>query len=215
MSENVTIEQVPKGRLAIWLLVAGELIIFGGFIACYLLARLEYGGAFPAAMIDPETGGDIILWYIGAINTTVLLVSSWSIVKAHEAAVNNDIAGMKKFSWITISLAIVFLLIKFIVEWRHDFHLGATLRSFTWLPEGDPIFADGGLDSVRTLFWSYYFLMTGFHGLHVIIGALAIFIVTMGARNGENLHRIELAGIYWHMVDLIWIFLFPLFYLAQ
>jgi len=214
-AENVTIEQVPKGRLAIWLLIAGELIIFGGFIACYLLARFEYGGAFPAAMVD-STGGDIILWYWGAINTTILLASSWSIVKAHEAAINNELGKIKTYSLITIGLAAVFMIIKLGIEWPHDFHLGASLRSFDWLPtEYGAIAADGGFESVKTLFWSYYFIMTGFHGLHVVIGALAIFIVMLGASKGKNLHRVELAGMYWHMVDLIWIFLFPMFYLAQ
>ncbi|MES0490011.1 MAG: cytochrome c oxidase subunit 3 [Leptospirales bacterium] len=213
-AENVTIEQVPKGRLAIWLLVAGELIIFGGFIACYLLARFEYGGAFPAAMMDGDQ--PIILWYWGAINTTILLASSWSIVKAHEAAMNNELSKIKMFSLVTIALAAVFLFIKFYFEWSHDFHLGASLRSFDWLPtEYGAIAADGGLQSVKTLFWSYYFIMTGFHGLHVVIGALAIFIVMLSASKGKNLHRVELAGMYWHMVDLIWIFLFPMFYLAQ
>jgi heme/copper-type cytochrome/quinol oxidase subunit 3 len=213
-AQSVSIDEVPKGRLAIWLLVAGELIIFGGFIASYVLARFEYGEAFPAAMLTHD-GHPIILPMWGAINTAVLLTSSWSIVKAHEAAVHSDLGKVKMFSLLTIGLAAVFMVIKLGIEWPHDFHEGKTLMSTAvWNPEeGWP--EPGSTEMVGTLFWSYYFLMTGFHGLHVIIGALAIFIVMLGASKGENLHRVELAGIYWHMVDLIWIFLFPMFYLAQ
>jgi len=211
MSENVTIEQVPKGRLALWLLIAGEMIIFGGFIAGYVLARIEYGEAFPAAMKTAE-GHDVILPMWGAINTMVLLTSSWSIVKAHEAANNNDLGKVKMFCLTTIGLAAVFMVIKLAIEWPHDFHEGKTLMSTAVQMSADP----GSVEMIGTLFWSYYFLMTGFHGLHVVIGALAIFIVMVTTTGkGENLHRIELAGMYWHMVDLIWIFLFPMFYLAQ
>jgi cytochrome c oxidase subunit 3 len=189
-------------------LVAGELIIFGGFIASYVLARFEYGEAFPAAMLD-HAGKPVINWVYGAINTMVLLTSSWSIVKAHEAAVHNDLGKIKMFGMLTIGLAALFMVIKLGIEWPHDFHNGYTLMSTEH--RGDA----GSIATIGTLFWSYYFLMTGFHGLHVVIGALAIFIVVMSASKGENLHRVELAGIYWHMVDLIWIFLFPMFYLAQ
>lgn len=212
MSE-VTIDDVPKGRLALWLLIAGELIIFGGFIAMYALARFEYTEAFPAAMIEIVDGQEvsIINKWLGAFNTMVLLVSSWSVVKAHEAAGNKDYGKIKMFSLITIGLAALFMVVKLAVEWPHDFGLGYTLMSTDRMADAEP----GSQAAISTLFWSYYFLMTGFHGLHVIIGALAIFIVMLGAVKGENLHRVELAGMYWHMVDLIWIFLFPMFYLVQ
>ena len=210
MSENVTIDDVPKGRLGLWLLIAGEMIIFGGFIAMYALARFEYTEAFPAAMTDAE-GVPVIMKLWGAINTAVLLVSSWSIVKAHEAAVNNELGKIKMFSLLTIGLAAVFMVIKLGVEWPHDFHEHKTLMSTVVMEDADA----GSIEAIGTLFWSYYFLMTGFHGLHVVIGALAIFIVMLGASKGKNLHRVELAGMYWHMVDLIWIFLFPMFYLVQ
>ncbi len=203
-AESVTMERVPKARLAMWLLIAGELIIFGGFIASYVLARFEY-----SAFGSHEAAGFAIMHW-GAINTVVLLVSSYSVVKGHEAAVAKDLASMKKWLWTTILLAAVFMVIKLAIEWPHDFHEGHTLIST--MHRGAEAASD---TAIAGLFWSYYFIMTGFHGLHVVIGALVIFIVMMGASKGENLHRIELAGLYWHMVDLIWIFLFPMFYLAQ
>ena len=97
------------------------------------------------------------------------------------------------------------------LEWAHDFHEGWSIVS-TQHTAGAEALSE---PMVASLFWSYYFIMTGFHGLHVVIGAVVIFIVMMGARKGKNLHRVEIAGLYWHMVDLIWIFLFPMFYLAQ
>lgn len=204
-AESVSMEQVPKGRLALWLLIAGELIIFGGFIASYVLARVEY-----AAFGGADAAGFANMW-LGATNTVVLLVSSYSVVKGHEAAVAKDLGAMKKWLSITIGLAALFMIIKLAGEWPHDFKEGHSLISTEHRVGQEP----GSDAMVASLFWSYYFIMTGFHGLHVVIGATAILIVMLGASKGENLHRVELAGLYWHMVDLIWIFLFPMFYLAQ
>lgn len=203
-AESVSIDRVPKGRLALWLLIAGELVIFGGFIASYVLTRFEF-----AQFGSPEAAGFANMW-LGAFNTVVLLVSSYCVVRGHDAAMHKDTGAMTKWLSITIGLAAVFMIVKLGFEWPHDFHEGHTLMS-----SDHAAFAEPGSDAaIESLFWSYYFIMTGFHGLHVVIGALAIFVVMMGARNGENLHRVELAGLYWHMVDLIWIFLFPMFYLA-
>ncbi|HXB13407.1 MAG TPA: cytochrome c oxidase subunit 3, partial [Bacteroidia bacterium] len=70
-------------------------------------------------------------------------------------------------------------------------------------------------DYVNSLFWSYYYIMTGLHSLHVIAGMVVMIIIMVQIKKGKNLHRVELAGMYWHMVDLIWIFLFPLLYIAK
>lgn len=207
---DVAIERVPKGRLAVWLLVAGELIIFGGFIAMYALARFEY-----ADFASEHAAGFANKW-LGAFNTMVLLTSSWTIVKAHEAAVHKDTAKTRLFMLMTIAGAVIFMIVKLGFEWPHDFHEGHTIRSADIVGTASGWKVEpGSAEMKHSLFWSYYFLMTGFHGLHVVIGALAIFVVMLGASKGENLHRVELAGLYWHMVDLLWIFLFPMFYLAQ
>jgi heme/copper-type cytochrome/quinol oxidase subunit 3 len=207
---DVSIERVPKGRLALWLLVAGELIIFGGAIAMYALARFEYG-----EFGSPEAAGFANKW-LGALNTMILLTSSFTIVKAHEAAVHKDLGKVKMFMLLTIAGAAAFMVIKLGFEWPHDFHEGHTIVSSKLIGAGgDWTVEPGSPEMVHSLFWSYYFFMTGLHGLHVVVGALAIFIVMLSASKGENLHRVELVGIYWHMVDLLWIFLFPMFYLAQ
>ena len=72
-----------------------------------------------------------------------------------------------------------------------------------------------GFTPVTNLFWSYYYVACGLHGLHVIAGMVIMAIVAADARRGRNLHRVELIGIYWHFVDVVWIFLFPLFYIAK
>jgi len=72
-----------------------------------------------------------------------------------------------------------------------------------------------GFTFSKNLFWSFYFLMTGLHASHVIAGMIAMFIVMRGAAKGKNLHRVEMVGLYWHFVDLVWIFLFPLLYIAK
>jgi heme/copper-type cytochrome/quinol oxidase subunit 3 len=180
-----------------WVLIAGELVIFGGLIATYLLYRLRYPQWSEMAAHTSTL--------IGAINTVVLLVSSFTIVKAHEAAQRRDIP--KIMTWMTCSIVggLIFLVDKSI-EYTHEIEHGFTFTS--------PALQQAG-NHVGSLFWSFYYIMTGLHSTHVLIGMIVMFVVMMDARKGKNLHRVELSGMYWHMVDLIWIFLFPLLYIAK
>jgi heme/copper-type cytochrome/quinol oxidase subunit 3 len=202
---DVSIERVPKGRLGVWFLIAGELVIFGGFIACYALSRFEY-----PEFGSHEAAGALNLW-VGVINTIILLISNWTIVVAHEAAMEKNLGKMKSMMWATIALGIVFLGIKLGYEWPHDFHEGHTISSAKLIADAEP-----GSEVMKvSLFWNYYFLMTGFHGLHIVVGMLTIFGVIVSCSKGENLHRVELAGAYWHLVELVWVILFPMFYLIK
>ncbi|MCP4125316.1 MAG: cytochrome oxidase subunit III [Bacteroidetes bacterium] len=191
-----TLSQVPKGRLAIWILVAGELVIFGGLIMSYLLSRVR----FPEWA--DQAAHTSTMW--GAINTIVLLTSSFFAVKAHEAALKKNLQKVTLFMSSTIACGFLFLIVK-TIEYTNEIHHGFTLPG-THVAETDPI---------GSTFWAYYFLMTGLHGLHVIVGMTILFVVLLKARKGQYLHRVENAGIYWHMVDLVWIFLFPLLYIAK
>lgn len=194
---SMPIGKVPQGRLAMWVLIAGELMIFGGLIAVYLLNRLRYPEWSIQAAHTSTT--------IGAINTIVLLISSFTVVKAHEAAAKKDIG--KITLWLSVSIigGLLFLFNKGI-EYTHEITHGMTMTSPHLQEQGD---------SIGSLFWSFYYIMTGLHGLHVIAGMVIMFVIMMQARKGKNFHRVELAGMYWHMVDLIWIFLFPLLYIAK
>ena len=202
---DVTIEKMPIGRLGVWLLIAGELVIFGGFIACYILSRVsypEFGSHEAAGALNPV---------VGTINTLILLISNWTMVVAHDAAMEKDTAKTRNFMLYTLILGLVFLGIKLGYEWPHDIAEGHTISSDA------AIKGQAAASEVMkvSLFWSYYYLMTGFHGLHIVVGSLVIFIVMLGASKGEHLHRVELAGAYWHLVELVWVILFPMFYLIK
>lgn len=196
---NPTLRDMPKGRLGTWALIAGEIAIFSGFIMAYVLYRLRY----------PEWGEQAAhtSTLLGGINTFVLLTSSYTVVLAHGAAVKKDTKKVVLFLAITLLCGFIFLGVKS-MEYSNEIHHGFTLTS--------PTLAVGSeVDKVGTLFWSFYYAMTGLHASHVIAGMIAIFIVMMQARKGVGLHRVELAGLYWHMVDIVWIFLFPLLYIAK
>ncbi|MCB1191306.1 MAG: cytochrome c oxidase subunit 3 [Leptospiraceae bacterium] len=194
---NPTLRDMPKGRLGTWALIAGEIAIFSGFIMAYVLYRLRY----------PEWADQAkhTSTMYGAINTFVLLSSSYSVVLAHGAAVKKDLKKVVIFLGITLLCGFIFLGVKSI-EYTNEIHHGFTLTSPSLITSKQ---------EVGTLFWSFYYAMTGLHATHVIAGMIAIFIVMMQARKGVGLHRVELAGLYWHMVDIVWIFLFPLLYIAK
>ena len=196
-SLSLSFRSIPQGRLGLWILIAGELVIFGGLVASYLMNRLRY----------PEWGEQAAhtSQFFGAFNTIVLLFSSYSIVRAHAAANKREISKVLNWMTITIACGLVFLINKSI-EYTNEIHHGFTMTSPKLQAAGDHI---------GSLFWSFYYIMTGLHGTHVLAGMVSMSIVMIGVRKGENLHRVELVGMYWHMVDLIWIFLFPLLYIAK
>ena len=177
---------VPTGRLAIWWLLASEIFIFGGLITCFVLFKLNGAPGFEDASLTSVTAG--------AINTFVLLTSSLSIVLAHAAIEKGDQNKSFTYIWYTIGAGLVFLGIK-TYEYTGKILLGHTIT--------------------ENLFWSFYYTMTGLHALHVIGGMVIMALISFDIRKGYNYQRVELIGIYWHFVDLIWIFLFPLFYIAN
>ncbi len=127
---------------------------------------------------------------IAAVNTFVLLTSSLTMVRAFAAAEVGDQRGARTFLGFTILLGLVFLGIK-VVEYSLDIRAGLIPGS--------------------GLFWSFYYTMTGLHALHVLAGIIVNLILLVGERSP---HRLEVAGLYWHFVDIVWIFLLPLIYLS-
>jgi heme/copper-type cytochrome/quinol oxidase subunit 3 len=178
---------IPTGRLAVWWVIASEIVIFGGLLVSYLLYRFHHAEAFGAAAAHTQT-------WAGAFNTLVLLTSSLSIVLAHQAAEKKDTAKCFKLIWYTIGGGAIFMCVKafeYSTKLSHDF----TMQS--------------------DIFWGFYFLATGLHGFHVLAGMVIMAIISLDVRKGKNLQRVELIGIYWHFVDVVWIFLFPLLYIAK
>ncbi len=177
---------VPTGRLAVWWLIASEIVIFGGLLGSYLMHRLAHPEwANMAAHTNTV---------FGAVNTLVLLTSSLTAVLGHQAAEQGDGKKAARMLYFTCLGALMFLGIKS-VEWTGEIQHGFTL----------PL---GG-------FWGFYYTAAGIHALHVIAGAIVMLWVASYAKKNQELQRVELVGLYWHFVDIVWIFLFPLLYIAK
>lgn len=177
---------IPTGRLAIWWVLASEVVIFGGLIGTYLMFRLGHPEWADQAAVTNT--------WIGAFNTFVLLTSSFTAVLGHQAAERGDGKQAAKFLVMTIAGALTFILVKS-YEWGYEISHGYTITS------------NG--------FWSFYYTAAGLHALHVIAGAVIMGFIAVDAWRGRELQRVELIGIYWHFVDVVWIFLFPLLYIAK
>ncbi len=177
---------LPTGRLAIWWLLASEIVIFGGILASYLMHRLGHPEWHEYAAVTD--------WRIGAFNTFVLLTSSLSAVLAHQAAEEGNGKKAAKLLYFTCLGGLTFLIVKSF-EW------------YTEISHGYTITANG--------FWQFYYTAAGVHASHVIAGMIAMLFVAADAAKGKELQRVELVGIYWHFVDIVWIFLFPLLYIAK
>lgn len=177
---------IPTGRLAVWWLLASEVVIFGGLLGSYIMHRMGHP-EWAEAAVHTNT------WF-GAFNTFVLLTSSFTAVLAHQAAASGQGKKAAKYLVMTMGGALTFLLVKSI-EWTIEISHGYTITTNT--------------------FWSFYYTAAGLHGLHVIAGAIIMGFVAVDAWRGRELQRVELIGIYWHFVDLVWIFLFPLLYIAK
>jgi cytochrome c oxidase subunit 3 len=186
-------------RMGMWLFLFTELLLFGGLFILYSVYRYRYPDAFHLAAKELNT-------IVGAFNTAILLTSSLTMALSITAIQRKQKSLSIFFQFLTIILALGFLVNKYF-EWSAKFHHGIYPGSEKLLsqPSGDIIF------------FGLYYVMTGLHGLHVIIG---MFIIAFMARltskdviTNDNYVKLESAGLYWHLVDIIWIFLFPLFYL--
>ena len=145
---------------------------------------------------------------MGTINTIVLLTSSMTIAMSITALQKGNLKLSVNLQWATIFFALVFLVIKYF-EWGSKFEHGLFpgMDHYSHLPAGE------------RLFFFLYFFMTGLHALHIIIGGIFIGVVIKKTKQrkvtGERISLLENSGLYWHLVDLIWIYLFPLFYLIN
>jgi heme/copper-type cytochrome/quinol oxidase subunit 3 len=186
MATNRSTTGISTCKLGVYWVIGSEIVIFGGLLACYLMFRLAHGSwSHESAHTNVVAGGT---------NTLVLLTSSLFIVLAHQAAEKRDSKKAFKFIWLTIGGAMTFLTIKFF-EWRHEIMEGLTIH--------------------KSLFWAFYYTAAGIHAFHVICGAIIMAIVANDVKKNQNLQRVEAIGLYWHFVDIVWIFLFPLLYIAK
>lgn len=194
--------QFEANKLGIWLFLTTELLLFGGLFVAFAAFRAAYLPGFVEAHHHLNKA-------LGATNTVVLISSSLTMALGVWSAQKSRGRLAVLFLSLTLALAGTFLVIKGI-EYHAKFVEGLLPgRFFT---------AEGFRHPEARLFFSLYFLMTGIHGLHVLVGMGLITWVLVRARRGEFSRRyyspVEGAGLYWHFVDLIWIYLFPLLYLV-
>lgn len=176
-------------KLGLWTFLATEVLLFGGLFTAYIMFRMQYPDLFHGEHLKLDR-------YLGLLNTVILITSSLSVALGI-AAIRRGRQMMSRVCLaLTILLAFGFLGVKYI-EWGEKFA--------------------HGLHPGTNIFFSLYFMMTGLHGLHVAAGIcvlLAVFIMACRGRfSPEYATPMEMSGLYWHFVDLVWIYLFPLFYL--
>jgi cytochrome c oxidase subunit 3 len=189
-------------KIGMWLFIFTELLLFGGLFIVYSVYRFMNQDAFHLAAEELNTT-------IGAVNTVLLLISSMTIAMSTSALQLKKKGATLALLTVTVILGIVFLVNKYF-EWGIKFEHGI------W-PGSEHLLNDFSQGEI--LFFGLYFVMTGLHALHIIIGLAIILVaawrVHKGTVNEKRAALVENAGLYWHLVDLIWIFLFPLFYLIH
>lgn len=190
-------------KMGVWLFLISEILLFGALFIGYIVYRNLYPELFLEASKYLDTT-------MGAINTAVLITSSFTMAMAVNETKKNRPKVAAGFLFVTLVCAAVFMVIKYF-EYTHKFHIGLLPgQSFSNPDFQDP---NGGL------FFSIYFMMTGLHGFHVVVGILLItwvLIKCLKQEVGEKFFApVEGVGLYWHLVDLIWIYLFPLMYLID
>ena len=190
---------VYSGKLGTWLFLASEVMLFGALFSAYVLLRVGAPTTGPARWPTQEEAE--LSWKIGGFNTLVLIVSSVTMVMAWASLKMHDLAKGRMYLGMTVALALVFIVVKLLFEYIPKFHHGHTPS--------------------HSNFFGLYFGLTGLHALHILGGVIVItyFIFPGSAlwkRDPEYYtNRIECTGLYWHFVDLVWIFLFPVLYLTQ
>jgi len=195
-------QQKDAAKFGMWIFLATEVLFFGGLFMAYAAFRYFYPGTFLAAH-------EYLSVPLGGFNTFVLITSSLTMALAVRAAQTGHRGAMLKLLAATFVLAGVFLVVKY-VEYSHKFHDGLLPGKY---------FDHAGIDGMPHIFFGIYFVMTGLHGVHVIAGMIAIAWVFLRGNKGHFgpsfYTPVENVGLYWHLVDLIWIFLFPLLYLVR
>ena len=188
-SEKWPFEHIPKLTLGMWIFLASDIIFFGSLIGGYLFIRAG------VAWIPPNRIHPILT---GTIMTIVLLISSFAIVRSITAIRRGDQTWLFRWLFVTFLLGASFLIIE-----ANEWYDLATRQGF-WFTSGLP--------------GSTFFLITGIHGAHVATGLiLLVYLMKKALNRGftkENPRTVEIFGLYWHFVDVIWVFLFPLFFLV-
>lgn len=200
-------QQLSAGKLGMWLFLGQEVLFFGGVFCAYAI----YRNMHPEVFINAHKFLDVRL---GAFYTVVLLFSSLTMALAIRSAQVNKKSSIVLYLWLTILCGLAFAVVKYF-EWMGKIHHGLVPGGFfsaynvEHIPNPDQLH----------VFFGIYFTMTGLHAAHVMIGVGLLTWMAIRAQKGEfGPHKfapLEITGLYWHIVDVIWIFLFPLLYLIH
>ncbi len=234
------IQQFDAAKLGMWAFLAQEILFFAGLFVAYGIYRTWYPESF-------SVGSHMLDWRWGGLNTCVLLFSSLTAALAVRSAQLGEKKKTSMLLLITIACAFGFMIIKYI-EYSHKIHLGILPAKFFLCPGFECVPPEGAaalehwnqakgeaMSEIATAvgasyqgegipfhlrsFFGIYFIMTGLHGLHVVIGIGILFWIWRRNERGEfgpeHFTAVDIAALYWHLVDLIWIFLFPLLYLID
>jgi cytochrome c oxidase subunit 3 len=226
-------QQKEAAVIGMWVFLLTEILFFGGLFMAYMLYRIWYFDAFAEASRSLD-----LFW--GGLNTAVLIGSSLTMAMAVRSAQTNQRTATVNWLILTIILGCVFLGVKYI-EYSDKFaHHHVPGPSFVWASEHEGAATNGEhaaagaaqaapahhltmspeqLQRTTQIYFSLYFTMTGLHALHMIVGVGLMLVITSMAWKGkfdaEYYTPVEMSGLYWHFVDIVWIFLFPLLYLVE
>lgn len=204
--------------MGMWLFLAQEVMFFGGMFVAYAVYRYMYPEAW-------YVGSSALDWKVGAFNTSFLLLSSFTMamgVYYNQTGRINKLFGVMGMLWATLILGIIFVAVKLKFEWFPKYAEGA-IPGDLWNPHHHyQSLADfdgpGGQGAVQLFYW-LYFVMTGMHALHMLIGfgiIIWLMLLSLKGRFSEHSYlHILFFGLYWHFVDIVWIFLYPMFYLVN
>jgi nitric oxide reductase NorE protein len=196
IASTSTSEAAPDARRLpgdpdVWIFIFAELLMFGAFFVAYIVNWMGNRELYTAAQLTLDRD-------FGLINTIFLVTSSWAVVSALNAARANRVKQVAPWLAFAIALGIAFMVVKY-------FEYAAKLKT--------------GVDLTTDDFHMFYFCLTGIHLLHVIAGTVILIVCWTNARDrlyhADNIRGLETGASYWHMVDLLWIFLFPLLYLLR
>ncbi|MGQ4809309.1 Cytochrome c oxidase subunit 3 [Candidatus Entotheonellaceae bacterium PAL068K] len=190
------------GKLGMWVFLIGDAMSFGTLLAAY--GAIRYGsGDWP----NPHEIREILGIDIAGAMTFLLIFSSVTMVKGLSAARRDDLIRFRWWIGLTIAGGVLFLFGQSVIEWPEFIHegLGFTKNNLDAAPDAAPLFG------------TTFFVITGFHGMHVMGGVIYLACILIkgwnGAYQGENADRVEIAGLYWHFVDLVWIMVFTFIYM--
>jgi cytochrome c oxidase subunit 3 len=199
-------QQAGAAKLGMWLFLATEILMFSGLFLAYFITRMFY----PEMVLEAH---EYLSKTAGGVNTLVLLSSSYTMAMAVRSAQTSDSRGIQRWLILTILCGCIFMVVKYF-EYSEKFAHGMLPgKYYSAHLHGYEI------EGLPHIFFAVYFMMTGLHGIHVVIGLAIMIWIYIRAGRGDfsatNYAAVENTGLYWHLVDLVWIFLFPLLYLVK